>query len=98
MLNLQQNTNDIYECTDRTPGGYSICIPKDSLQAQKIMQKSHIPTIYEGVSLTMGDVRKNYWIPILQGLAKKVRIKFFGCKRFQVTAFPNPTPGALLLD
>ena len=41
----------------------------------------------------MGEVGK-----IIGGLAKKIRSNCFGCKRFQITAFANPPPGALPLD
>ena len=98
ILNLQRNTNDMYECRGRIQGDYPIYIPKDSLLAEKIVQEAYIRTIHGGVSLTMGKVRKNYWIPKFRGLAKKIRSNHFGCKRFQVTAFANPPPGALPLD
>ena len=98
MLNLQRNTNDMYECRGRTQGDYPIYIPNDSLLAEKIVQQAHIRTIHGGVGLTMGEVRKNYWVPKLRGLAKKIRSNCFVCKRFQITAFANPPPGALSLD
>ena len=65
ILNLQRNANDMYECRGRIQGDYPICIPKDSLLAEKIVQEAHIRTVHGGVSLTMGEVRKNYWIPKL---------------------------------
>ena len=68
------------------------------LLAEKIVQEAHIQTIHGGVSLTIGEVRKSYWIPKLWGLAKKIRNNCFGCKRFQITAFANPPLGALLLN
>ena len=34
----------------------------------------------------------------MRGLAKKIRSNCFVCKRFQITAFANPPPGALSLD
>ena len=42
ILNLQRNTNDMYECRGRIQGGYPIYIPKDSLLAEKIVQEAHI--------------------------------------------------------
>ena len=42
ILNLQRNTNDMYECRGRTQGGYPIYIPKDSSLAEKIVQEAHI--------------------------------------------------------
>ena len=46
----------------------------------------------------MAEVRKNYWFPKLQVLAKKIRSNCFGCKIFQITAFANPSSGARPLD
>ena len=63
VLNLQRSTNDMYECRGRLQEHYPTYIPKDSLLAEMIVQEAHIRTIYGGVSLTMGEVRKNYWIP-----------------------------------
>ena len=83
ILNLQRITNDMYECRGRIQGDYPIYIPKDSLLAENIMQEAHIQTIHGGVSLTMGVVRKNYWIPKLRGLAKKIRNNCFDCKNFK---------------
>ena len=88
----------MYEYRGRIQGDYPIYIPKDSLLAEKIVQEAHIRTIHGGVSLTMREVRKNYWIPKLRGLAKKIRSNCFGCKRFQITAFANSPPGALSSD
>ena len=48
-------------------------IPEYSLLVEKILQEAHIRTINGEVSLTMAKVRKNYWIPKLRGLAKKIR-------------------------
>ena len=87
----------MYECRGRIQGYYPIYIPKDSLLAEKIVQEAHIRTIHGGVILTMGEVRKNYWIPKLPGLAKKIRSNCFGCKRFQKTVLANPLPGVLAL-
>ena len=97
-MNLQRNTDGINECRGKIQGDYAIYFPKDSLLAEKIVQEAHIQIIHGGVSLTMAEVRKNYWIPKLQGLAKKIKSNCFGCKRFRITAFANPPPGTLPLD
>ena len=55
----------MYECRGRIQGDYPINIPKDSLLAEKIVQEAHMQTIHGGKSLTMGEVKKNYWIPKL---------------------------------
>ena len=53
--------------------------------AEKIVEDAHIRTLHGGVSLTMAEVRREYWIPRLRPLTKKVRKASYGCKRFQVT-------------
>ena len=66
--------------------------------AEKIVRDAHIRTLHGGVSLTMAEVRREYWIPSLRSLTKKVRKTCYGCKRFQVTALINPLPGELPED
>ena len=97
-LNLQKDHDDIYRCRGRIQGEFPIYIPNDSLLAEKIVQDAHIRTIHGGVSLTMAEVRRLYWIPKLRSLVKKIRKNCYGCKRFQVTSFAEPPPGMLPLD
>ena len=97
-MNLQRNTDGINESRGKIQGYYTIYIPKDSLLAEKIVQEAHIQIIHGGVSLTMAEVRKNYWIPKLQALAKKIKSNCFDCKRFRITPFTNPPLGTLPLD
>ena len=97
-LNLQVNSNGLYECRGRIQGHYPVFIPRDSLLAEKIVQDAHLRTIHGGVNMTMAEVRQYYWIPKLRSLVKKVRKNCYGCKRFQVTALAKPPPGNLPLD
>ena len=53
--------------------------------AKKIVEDAHIRTLHGRVNLTMAEVRREYWIPRLQSLTKKVRKASYDCKRFQVT-------------
>ena len=43
-------------------------------------------------------VRRDYWIPRLRQLTKKVINNCFGCKKFRATAFRSPPPGNLPTD
>ena len=45
----------------------------------------------------MALTRRDYWIPGLRHLTKKVIRGCFGCKRFQATALHSPPPGNLLI-
>ena len=71
---------------------------RDSTLAEKIVKDAHMQKFHGGVNLTMTEVQREYWIPRLRSLTKKVRKACHGCKRFQVTAFNNPPPGKLLED
>ena len=51
-----------------------------------------------GVGLTMMMIRRDYWIPRLRQLTKKVIRGCFGCKKFHVTAFQSLPPGQLPID
>ena len=44
----------------------------------------------------MTNIRKNYWIPGLRQLTKKVINMSHGCKRFQSKPYTTPIPGYLL--
>ena len=44
----------------------------------------------------MANIGKNYWIPGLRQLTKKVISKCRACKRFQSKPFTTPIPGYLL--
>ena len=46
----------------------------------------------------MTYIRRDYWIPRLRRLTKKVVCGCFGCKKFQATAFQNPPPGNLPVE
>ena len=58
----------MYECRDIIQGDYPVYIPEDPLLYG---QEAYIQKIHGGVSL-------NYWIPKLQGLAKKIKSNCFG--------------------
>ena len=45
-----------------------------------------------------GVIRRDYWIPRLRQLTKKIIKGYFGCKKFQAKAFGSPPPGNLPID
>ena len=97
-LNLQRNSTGLYECIGRIQDHYPLFIPRNSMLAEKIVEDTHIRTLHGGVSLTMAEVRREYWIPRRRSLTKKIRKACYDCKRFQVTTFNNPPPGELPED
>ena len=60
-----------------------------------LVHHAHISTLHGGVGMTMAKVREHHWVPRLRQLAKKIRSKCHGCKRFQAKAFQTPPPGKL---
>ena len=97
-LNLQRNAEGLYECRGRIQGSYPIFLPPLALLSEKMVDDAHIQTLHGGVGLTMAYIRRDYWIPRLRQLTKKVIRKCFGCRKFQVTAFHAPPVGNLPTD
>ena len=97
-LNLQRNHDGIYECRGRIQGSYPVYLPPKVVLSEKIVQDAHELTLHGGVGLTMALVRRDYWIPRLRQLARRVNTRCFGCKKFHTTAFHNPPPGNLPVE
>ena len=97
-LNLQKNSEGVCECRGRIQGSYPVYLPPNTVLSEKLTQDAHVLTLHWGVGLTMTYIRRDYWIPSLRRLTKKVIRTCFGCKRFQATAFQNPPPGNLPVE
>lgn len=97
-LNIQENDEQILECRGRIQGQCPIYLPPDELFTEKLVMDSHFSTGHGGVSMTMTHVRERYWVPRLRKLAKKLRFKCAGCKKFHARAFDKPPPGVLPKD
>ena len=94
-LNLQKNADKLYECRGLIQGDYPIYLPDDALFSKRLVLRTQLQTLHEGVSLTMAKIREKYWISPLRRLTKRVINECPGCKRFQVTALANPPTGNL---
>ena len=97
-LNLQKNSDGLYECRGRIQGNYPIYLPPSAVLSETLVQDAHMLTLHGGVGLTMAFIRRDYWIPRLRQLTKKVINGCFGCKKFQAKAFGSPPPGNLPID
>ena len=97
-LNVQKNSKGLYECRGRIQGSYPIYLPPSVVLSEKLVQDAHILTLHGGGGLTMTYIRRDYWIPRLRRLTKKVIRGCFGCKKFQAAAFKSPPPGNLPID
>ena len=82
----------------RIVGDYPIYLPPKNIFNEKIVEDAHLCTLHGGVGLTMTKVRRRYWIPKLIQLTKQVRHKCNGCKIYQATHLPVPSPGLLPTD
>lgn len=97
-LNLQRNSEGIYECRGRIQGSYPVYLPPKVTLSEKIVQDAHELTLHGGVGLTMALVRRDYWIPRLRQLVRSVYTHCYGCKKFHTTAFHKPPPGNLPVE
>ena len=97
-LNLQKNSEGIYECRGRVQGNHPVYLPPKVTLSEKIVQDAHELTLHGGVALTMAFVRRNYWIPRLRQLTRSVYTRCYGCKRFHTAAFYRPPPGNLPVE
>ena len=97
-LNLEENELGLLVCKGRIQGEFPIYILPTTKLAEKIVMHEHVETLHGGVGIMMAAVRKDYWIPRLRQLTKKVRRKCHSWKKFQVTPFPKPPAGNLPKD
>ncbi len=97
-LNLTEDSNGIYECGGRIQGMYPKYLPAKSLFSEKLVMDAHITTLHGGVGLTMEFIRREYWIPRLSQLTKKISRSCNWCKRCHARDFTSPPLGNLPVD
>ena len=97
-LNLKKNKYGLYECCGRVIGDYLIFIPRKTLLAEKMVEKTDYKTLHGRVNLTMTEIPRRFWIPKLRQLTKRVIRTCHGCRRFYATAYVAPIPGQLPPD
>lgn len=71
-LNLQKNSEGLYECRGRIQGSYPIYLLPSVLLTEKMVHDAHVLSLHGGVGLTVTSIRQEYWVPRLRRLAKKV--------------------------
>ena len=86
------------ESQERIQGSCPVYQPPNAVSSEKLIQDAHVLTLRGRVGLSMTYIRRDYWIPRLRRLTKKVICGCFGCKRSQAAAFRNPPPGNLQLN
>ena len=95
QLNLQLNSQQVYECRGRILDEYPVYLPDDHPFTTKLVFQAHLSTIHGGVGLTMAKLRERFRVPRLRRLVKKLRGSCNGCKKFQAKPYPVPPPGSL---
>ena len=97
-LGLVKDPDGIYRCQGRIYGHNPIFLPSKAEFSKKLAASAHLRTLHGGVGYTMAEVRRDYWIPRLRQLVKKVMFECHGCKRFYAVPYPMPPPGGLPRD
>ena len=65
-------------------------MPEKSIYANKIVKEAHLVELHGGVSLTMTNVRDQYWIPRLRRMTKRVVKTCPHCRRFHAVPCAAP--------
>jgi len=69
-----------------------------SIYHRVLVQDVHMLALHGGAGLPMALIRRDYLIPQLRQLTKKVTSGCFGCMKFQANAFGRLPPGKLPID
>ena len=96
--NLHKNGEGLYECRGTLQGSYPTYLPPDDLLTEKMVHDVLVLSLHGRVGPTMTLIRRNYWVPHLRRLTKKVIRSGCCCKKFQVAAFANPPTANLPAD
>ena len=92
---LEIDESGVWRCNGRIPGYNPIFLPKNNRLVASLIQQSHEKTLHGGVSMTLSDMRKRYWVPKLRSQVKKIVHQCNRCKRHRVK--PLPSPGKSML-
>ncbi|XP_057372195.1 uncharacterized protein LOC130693086 [Daphnia carinata] len=74
-----------------------ILIPEDHYLTKKIIEQTHERLQHTGVSTTMVEIRRTFWIPLLRQTVKRELRRCVRCQKLDARAF-NEIPGPLPLD
>ncbi|GFQ65428.1 transposable element Tcb2 transposase [Trichonephila clavata] len=61
-----------------------IIVPKESKFAVLIVKEKHLRLLHGGVTLTLSQIRRKYWIPQGRQLIRKIINKCLACKKYSV--------------
>ncbi|GFW19476.1 transposable element Tcb2 transposase [Trichonephila clavipes] len=61
-----------------------IIIPKESKFTELIVKEKHLRLLHGGVTLTLSQIRRKYWIPQGRQLIRKIINRYLACKKYSV--------------
>ena len=79
-LGVKKDADGMYRCYGRFAEEYPVFIPRDSELTEPLIRHCHQKCLHGGISMTMSEIRKDFWIPTLRRLSKKIsdNAKTFG--------------------
>ena len=88
----------MYRCYGRFTEEYPVFIPRDSELTEPLIRHYHQKCSHGDISMTISEIRKDFWIPTLSRLSKKI-IKQCNicniCKVFAAKPYNPPATGLL---
>eukprot|EP00794_Sanderia_malayensis_P001858 gene1858-2096_t len=61
-IDLKMDDNGVWRCSGRIPGYNPIFLPKSSRLVASLIQQSHEKTLHGGVSMTLREMRRKFWV------------------------------------
>lgn len=74
---------------------HPLFLPKAHRFTQLIIEYCHVNTLHGGVTDTLVNIRRNYWIPKARQAIKNCIRKCVTCKRYDARTMPYPDPPPL---
>ena len=90
-LGVKKDTDGMYQCYGRFAEKYPVFIPRDSeLTEPLLIRHYHQKCLHAGISMTMSEIRKDFWIPTSRRLSKKIIKQCNICKVFAAKPYDPP--------
>ena len=89
-LGVKKDTDGMYRCYGRFTEEYPVFIPRDGELTEPLIRHYHQKCLHGGVSMTMSEIRKDFWISTLRRLSKKIIKQCNICKVFAANPYDPP--------
>ena len=73
-------------------------MPSESILNQRIIFSAYKGALLGRVTMTMKNVRSQYWIPTLRNHVNFITRNCCASKKYQARSYPDPKPGPLTKD